>query len=178
MFLWMAYQNVAGGFSRTIHSVQVRVLCQDVTLVAITLIPFSRFFFSSLGWWVHIYRVLQKAFKWSLPLNPIFKTYFEDFRNAKTFLQSRGIYFRTRKWLHFQGNFPEVFFWCKQICIVLQFCQTEINLTITNISRVETHNPIGGYRVMFVQYFSARVVDLLSTFFPNFRPFLRGAFRR
>ena len=53
-----------------------------------------------------------------------------------------------------------------------------MNLTITNISRVETHNPIGGYRVMFVQYFSARVVDLLSTIFPNFRPFLRGAFRR
>ena len=41
MFLWMAYQIVAGGFSRSIHSVQVGVLCQDVTLVAITLIPFS-----------------------------------------------------------------------------------------------------------------------------------------
>ena len=124
------------------------------------------------GEYIFFQEILQKAFKWSLPLNPIFKTYFGDFRNAKTLLWSRGIYFRTRKWLRFQGNFPEVFFWCKQICIVLQFCQKQMNLTITNISRVETHNPIGGYRVMFVQYFSARVVDLLSTiFFPILGPF-------
>ena len=138
----------------------------------------SRFFFSSLGWWVHIF---SRDFTKSIQVKLASKSYFlkPSLKISETQkLQSRGIYFRTRKWLHFQGNFPEVFFWCKQICIVLQFCQTEINLTITNISRVETHNPIGGYRVMFVQYFSARVVDLLSTFFPNFRPFLRGAFRR
>ena len=66
MFLWMAYQNVAGGFGRSIHSVQVGVLCQDVTLVAITLIPFSTPGSFSPRWageYIFFQEILQKAFK-------------------------------------------------------------------------------------------------------------------
>ena len=116
--------------------------------------------------------------KCTLPLNPFLKHILEISETQKLYSEVEGYIFERGNDFISREISLRCFSDANKYVFVLQFCQTEINLTITNISRVETHNPIGGYRVMFVQYFSARVVDLLSTFFPNFRPFLRGAFRR
>ena len=56
------------------------------------------------------------------------------------------------------------------------FGQKEINLAITNISGVKTHNPIGEYWAMFAQHTGPDQTQFQR--FPNSRPFLRGASQR